>query len=87
MSVAGSKYVPNDWSVQGECDLEGQAGWYKAMFQACKKRSWVRGFALWSWTDKLYDESEAARRGDYELYAKPAEKVVQEFYTVHSKGL
>ena len=25
MSVAGSKYVPNDWTVRGACDLEGQA--------------------------------------------------------------
>ncbi|MDE7201273.1 MAG: 1,4-beta-xylanase [Lachnospiraceae bacterium] len=84
MSVVGSKYVPNDWSVQGECDLEEQADWYKAMFRACKKRSWVRGFALWSWIDNLYEESEAAKRRDYELYAKPAEKVVQEFYIMYS---
>jgi len=84
MSTAGSKYVPNDWSVQGESDLEGQAQWYRAMFAACKNRSWVRGFALWSWTDKLYDEREIAKRKDYELYAKPAEKVVREFYRMNT---
>lgn len=83
MSVAGSKYAPNDWSVRGESDLEGQADWYKELFQACRKRSWVRGFALWSWTDKLYDEGEAEKRKDYELYAKPAEKVVREFYQIN----
>lgn len=85
MSVAGSKYVPNDWSVRGRIDLLGQSDWYRAMFDACQKRGWVRGFALWSWTDKLYNESEGARRGDYELYAKPSERVVQGFYAMHSE--
>lgn len=80
MSVAGSKYVPNDWSVRGESDLEGQKDWYSAMFSACRKRSWVGGFALWSWTDRLYSEAETERRKDYELYAKPAERIVQENY-------
>lgn len=80
MSVAGSKYVPNDWTVQGVCDLEGQADWYRSMFRACAKRSWVRGFALWSWADTLYDESSAVEQKNYELFAKPAEKVVQAFY-------
>ena len=40
------------------------------------------GFALWSWTDKLYDASDAGQRLDYELYAKPAEKIVQQNYAV-----
>lgn len=83
MSVVGSKYVPNDWSVREAIDLQGQADWYRAMFGACQKRSWVRGFALWSWTDQLYDKEEQAKRGDYELYAKPSEKVVQEFYGMY----
>lgn len=82
MSVAGSKNVPNDWSVRGESDLEGQADWYRAMFDACKKRSWVRGFVLWSWTDRLYDAEEILDRRDYELYAKPAERVVKENYRI-----
>lgn len=80
MSVAGSKHVPNDWTVHGAADLAGQAAWYQEMFRACSRRDWVRGFALWSWTDKLYDASDAGRRLDYELYAKPAEKIVQQNY-------
>ncbi|MDE6364142.1 MAG: 1,4-beta-xylanase [Lachnospiraceae bacterium] len=80
MSVAGSQHVPNDWTVQGAADLTGQAAWYQEMFRACSRRDWVRGFALWSWTDRLYDASDAAKRRDYELYAKPAEKIVQENY-------
>ena len=80
MSAAGSKNVPNDWSVQGESDLDGQADWYRAMFAACSKRDWVNGFALWSWTDRLYDKKDIGKRRDYELYAKPAEDVVRENY-------
>ncbi len=82
MSVAGSKDVPNDWSVKGAVDLKGQADWYRAMFKACAGRDWVNGFALWSWTHDLYDPSQAGRQGDYELYAKPAERIVGEYYSV-----
>lgn len=80
MSVAGSKDVPNDWNVRGEIDLEGQAEWYETMFEACRKRDWVSGWGMWSWTDKLYQARNAATHGDYELYAKPAEAVVKKYF-------
>mgnify|MGYP002511691337 CR=1 FL=1 len=80
MSVEGSANVPNDWSVRGKVDLTGQADWYETMFQSCLKREWVGGFALWSWTDQLYPQSSASARGDYELFGKPAEEVVYNYY-------
>ena len=80
MSVEGSPNVPNDWSMRGEVDLEGQAKWYEAMFEAGKKREWLKGFALWSWNHKLYAPAQAEQKGDYELFAKPAEKVVKHYY-------
>lgn len=80
MSVAGSKDVPNDWTVRGDIDMEGQADWFAAAFEACEKRDWVGGFAMWSWNDSLYAPQEAAKRGDYELFAKPAEKVICSYY-------
>lgn len=80
MSVSGSPAVPNDWTVRGPVDLNGQARWYRTMFEACGKRDWVSGHALWSWTDHLYPESQASNHLDYEIYAKPAECVVSEFY-------
>ena len=58
MSTVGSKNVPNDWTIRGGIDLEGQADWYQAMFDACEKRSWVKGYALWSWTGWRKYESE-----------------------------
>ncbi len=85
MSVEGSKNVPNDWMVRGAVDLEGQADWYKAMFEACKKREWVSGFALWSWTHKLYSSKQANLRGDYELFGKPAQQVVKDYYELLGK--
>lgn len=85
MSVEGSKNVPNDWTVRGAVDLEGQADWYKTAFEACSKRDWVGGFALWSWTDKLYSLNRASGRGDYELFGKPAEKVVHDYYEQFNK--
>ena len=80
MSVQGSKHVPNDWTIRGDIDLEGQAQWYQAMFEACKQRDWVRGFALWSWSQKLYSPAQAAKQGNYEIFAKPAEKIINKYY-------
>lgn len=80
MSVEGSKYVPNDWTIRGDIDLEGQAEWYQKMFESCKKRDWVKGFALWSWNHKLCSPSQALEQGNYEIFAKPAEKIVNKYY-------
>ncbi len=78
MSVKGSNLVPNDWSVRGDIDLQGQADWYKAMFEACSKRDWVSGFAVWDWRWKQYENAESD--GGYDIYLKPAEMVVKNFY-------
>lgn len=85
MSVKGSKEVPNDWCVRGDADPKGQAEWYEDMFNACSKRDWVGGMALWSWDAKLYQERSAKTRMDYEIYAKPAEKVVKKYYDIFNK--
>lgn len=80
MSVKGSNLVPNDWSVKGNVDLQGQADWYKAMFAACEKRDWVKGFGVWDWAGRQYSVQDAVTHGGYDIYAKPAEQVVAEFY-------
>ena len=80
MSIVDSNKVPNDWTVQGEADVKGQADWYEAMFEACLKREWVRGMAFWSWNSHLYTKNTALKRKDYEIYAKPAEKIVKKYY-------
>lgn len=80
MSTKGSNLVPNDWSVRGEVDLQGQADWYTEMFRACGNRDWVNGFALWDWRGNQYTLQEAIVHGGYDVYGKPAEQVVQEFY-------
>lgn len=80
MSIVDSNKVPNDWAVQGEADAKGQADWYEAMFQACLKRDWVKGMAFWSWSSHLYTKNDALKRKDYEIYAKPAEKIVKKYF-------
>lgn len=80
MSTAGSNHVPNDWSVKGALDLEGQAEWYRAMFAATDKRSWVQGFGLWAWNGIQQEEELAGQNKGYDIYAKPAEKIVEEYY-------
>lgn len=80
MSIVDSNKVPNDWTVQGEADVKGQADWYEAMFETCLKREWVRGMAFWSWNSHLYTKNAALKRKDYEIYAKPAEKIVKKYF-------
>jgi hypothetical protein len=80
MSVEGSKDVPNDWTIRSEVDLSGQADWYETMFRTSIKRDWVSGFAMWSWGIKLYCEKNASHNGSYEVYAKPAEIVINKYY-------
>lgn len=84
MSKAGSQNVPNDWSIRGKTDCTIQADWYKKAFEACNKRKWINGFALWSWSDRLYSAQDASKNGNYDIYAKPAEKVVRDFYKIKS---
>lgn len=80
MSTEGSNLVPNDWSVKGAVDPKGQADWYRALFEACEKRDWVGGFAVWDWAGRQYPLEKALLNGGYEIYGKPAEKVVAEYY-------
>ena len=80
MSTEKSNLTPNDWSVQGNVDLKGQAEWYEAMFSSCEKRDWVNGFATWDWGSKLLSRSKALKDKGYRIYEKPAEKVVEKYY-------
>ncbi len=80
MSTSGSNLMPNDWSIRGEIDLQGQADWYAEMFRACAERPWVNGFAVWDWSWRQYPENKADSHAGYDIYNKPAEKVVKEFY-------
>lgn len=80
MSVAGSSQMPNNWSMKGEADGQEQADWYRAMFEACRKRKWMGGFCLWDWGAKKYAAEDAASNKSYDIYGKPAEAVVREYY-------
>lgn len=83
MSTAGSQFIPNNWAVKGDIDMQVQADWYQAMFDACEKRSWVEGFAFWDWALKHYPPAKADTHGGYDIYGKTAEKVVCDFYSRH----
>lgn len=80
MSVAGSPAVPNDWTIQGNVDLEGQAEWFDTMFKTALKRDWVSGFFIWSWDWKLGQLKNSINKGNYEVYGKPAEQIIKKYY-------
>lgn len=85
MSRKGSGMIPNNWELQGELRLEEQCEWYRAMFEACKKRPWLRGFALWEWAPKLPSASEAWKDDSYEICEKPVQEIIKRFYE-HEAG-
>ncbi len=80
MSTEGSSQVPNNWCLQGEVNMQEQADWYKAMFEACKTRPWVEGFCVWDWSCKPYSPCRAESHSGYDIYNKPAEQIVKEYY-------
>lgn len=81
MSTNTSSLTPNDWKVRGKLDLQEQADWYGRMFETAGKRDFVQGFCIWSWTWKQHSLRAALKDGGYDIYGKPAEAVVREFYT------
>ena len=55
------------------------------MFEACKNRSWLCGFALWEWAPKLPSKSEACKDDSYEICNKPVHEVIRRFYENETK--
>lgn len=80
-SREGSSLKPNDWSLPGGPSEEEQVTYYRAMFEACSRRDWMRGYMLWDWPAKLYSPEDASGNDDYCMYAKKAEAVVRDYYT------
>ncbi len=80
MSLHGSAHVPNDWTLQGELDLEEQTDWYRKMFETAGKRDFVEGFCLWDWAWKQHSQTAALKDKGYDFYGKPAEAVIRGFY-------
>ena len=76
-----SPMLPNAWALPGNCDIEAQAEYYRALFEHCGRRPWIEGFGFWDWASHLYPESAAASDTGYAVFGKPAEKVIREFYT------
>ena len=73
-------------NASGQLDrLEEQCEWYRTMFEACKKRPWLCGFALWEWAPKLPSASEAWKDDSYEICEKPVQEIIKRFYE-HEEG-
>jgi hypothetical protein len=81
MSSRGSSKIPNDWTLHGAIDLDEQAQWYREMFEKTLKRGWVSGYGLWDWSWNLYHPGDADKNGGYDIFGKPAETVVQEYFS------
>ncbi|MDO5573412.1 MAG: 1,4-beta-xylanase [bacterium] len=83
MSTEGSSKIPNNWMLRGKINLQEQAEWYQTMFDACDRRDWVGGYCAWDWSCRQYALSAAASDARYDIYGKPAEKVVHDYYEKH----
>lgn len=81
MSTKGSSAIPNNCCLKGNVELEEQARWYQKMFEATLKREWLNGFAIWEWSGKPYSLLHAKTNGSYEVYGKPAETVIRDYFS------
>jgi hypothetical protein len=50
------------------------------MFESSIKREWVSGFAMWDWAGSQYLLSRAKNDKGYDVYGKPAEKIIKKYY-------
>lgn len=78
MCRIGCTEAPNDWTYEGATDLQIQADYFKDMFEACSKRKWVEGFAMWAWVSNRLDDP--ADDNGYGVYGKPSCEVIRNFY-------
>ena len=67
--------------MKGKSDLNGHAAWFDEMLTKCMKRQWLKGVCIWSWSNHLYAESDIENQKNYEVYLKPAEKVINTYYS------
>lgn len=74
----GCSNIPNDWTYEGELNLEEQAVYYRIMFEACSNRAWVGGFSCWDWLSNYKDEP--IINDGYSVYGKPSCSVIHQFY-------
>jgi hypothetical protein len=81
MSAAGSSKIPNDWGLDGDMNLKEQADWYRVMFEETSKRKWMQGYGLWAWNWRQYHIKDADKDRGYDIYGKPSEAVVKEYFT------
>lgn len=80
MSKEGSRYVPNNWEIQGELSLDEQVQWYMEMFEACSKREWMGGFGLWEWAPEIMSKNQAYKDDSYQICNKPIQEVIRHYY-------
>jgi hypothetical protein len=80
-SRTGSGHIPNNWEHVGETNLQEQAEYYKVMFEKTRDKEWLKGFGLWDWSTYLYPENKAIYDNGYDVFGKPAEKIIYGFYS------
>jgi hypothetical protein len=79
-SAKGSSSMPweyyNDWPY----DADEQARYYQAALETFWDEPWFVGFAWWAWHSELYPKEHGLKDRGFCPYAKPAEKIVTEWY-------
>lgn len=83
MCRVGCEEIPNDWTYQGEPDMEIQASYYRTMFEECGKRDWISGFGCWDWASNYQDQP--IENDSYSVYKKPAAEAIRDYYANNHK--
>ncbi|MCG8605972.1 hypothetical protein MJD09_13395, partial [bacterium] len=78
-STAKNWVSPHERRRGAPVSLEDQALCYKAIFESFRNKDWLHGFYWWKWP--TYLEYGGARHSGFTPNGKPAEKVVEEWYS------
>ncbi len=62
-------------------DGQEQADFYQAAFEIFWDQPWFMGFTWWAWPSFLYPCEQASYQVNFEIYCKPAEDIVKQWYS------
>lgn len=81
-SCEGASKQPGNWMLQGKVSLEEQAQYFSKFFHACRNHSFIIGYGVWDWHNRLYREERGRRNNGYSLYGKPVCEIIRKEFSM-----
>ncbi|MCL5064332.1 MAG: glycosyl hydrolase family 53 [Firmicutes bacterium] len=80
-SARGAAQMPWDFSHQEwPVSHDEQAAFYHSALETFWNEPWFEGFFWWDWRTHLYPLGQAAEDTGFDIYGKPAEQILRQYY-------